>query len=58
MAGFLAMYFATVVGPTSISGLSSSECAALPTPQRIGDAHLENELADVRRYLRPAAARS
>ena len=45
-------------GPTSISGLSSSERAALPSPPRIGNAHLENELADVRRCLRPATARS
>jgi len=43
------MYFATVVWPTSTPSLSQFAMDPRGSPQRVSDAHLTNELANLRR---------
>src|SRR5467141_1812018 len=54
----LAMYFATVVCPTSMPSLSSSPCIRGAPQSGFDDTHLADQAANVRRCLRPATARS
>ena len=46
----LAMYLATLVCPISMPILTSSPCGSRRSPQRIGNAHLADKLAYLRRY--------
>src|SRR5215467_4386527 len=54
----LAMYFATVVCPTSMPSLSSSPWIRGAPQKRVSDTHLANETTNVGRRSRSATARS
>src|SRR5258707_1279701 len=52
------MYLATLVCPISMPSLRSSPWIRGRSPQRIGDAHLPDKLANLWGHSRPSATRS
>src|SRR5215510_9650038 len=51
------MYLATLVCPTSMPSLSSSRWIRGAPPERVGNAHVTDQLTYLKRHGRPSAAR-